>query len=232
MSSKWKEVVEKLLRKAEDPASSEEERETYLEKATILMAKFGIEEALLFSKENRTEKVERRDFTVVNPYKLKKEVLINGISIAFGCMAVRMIDGKTVRVIGFPDDLEKVYVLYSSLLIQMIIALSQAEKPEGIHGKTFSDSFLKGFVHIVLKRVRDAYKKAKDEVARVSTGTDLVLRNRKEMVVKSAMEEFPHLRTKSSTSRVRSGDAYSLGRNAGYNANIGQAQVGFREKGN
>src|SRR2546421_12105524 len=98
----WREVVEKLLKKAES-TDSEHERNELVEKATYLMAKYGIEEALLFANDNKEHKVVQQTLNMTNPHRLKKSALLYGIATAFGCVSVRMGDGQTTRITGYSE---------------------------------------------------------------------------------------------------------------------------------
>jgi hypothetical protein len=223
MARKWKEVIANLLTKAENPATTPEERDALIDKATELMVRFGIEEAQLRRNDNKPEEVTSKVFSVTNPQRLKKQTLMNGLANAFGCEAIVLFDKDKIQVFGFPSDLEKVETLYNSLIVQMFIGMASAVKPSHVHGKEFNSSFANGFVLTVLKRVRNVYLKVRNEEVRKTPGTDLVLRDRS-LAVKSAFSSaFPQTMRRSGSKST--GNGYGQGAEAGLRANIGQGSL-------
>jgi hypothetical protein len=220
----WKSVVAGLLRKAEDPAVGDEERELLMDKAVYLAAKYGIEDAV---EQNVPENVEIVTVTVNGIYQPKKFLLLHGLARTFGCDVVRLPNGN-VQIFGFKADHEKVVMLYDSLLIQMIMSLANAqdEKPPWEHGKAFNNAFINTFVTVVLERVRHNYQRAKDSVG----GAELVLKNRNTDVMKKIKETYPKSKMTTYRTTSRSSAGSLAGREAGHKADIGQSRVGGGRK--
>lgn len=230
---KWQDTISKLLAKAESSAVTPEERDALLEKVSFLMTKYGIEEAILNPKS--TEAVINVFITASNPYANWKSILLNVISNIFGCKAIvidKMNTSVRHHVFGYQSDIERVFMLYNSLLIQMVTAMasSQSLKPTHVHGKAFNNSFVIGFVNEAAKRLQDSYMRAKSEANESNPGTDIVLADRAAIVLAEVHRNYPVLKTSNVTSRNTSDAGYNAGRSAGRNTDIGHTRVGPRRK--
>ena len=221
MSDKWKLVVEKLLTKAEDGATTQAERESLISKATELMAKFGIEEQMLDFSHGIKNTPNRTSYDIQNPYGNLKKIMLNQLSISFGCVAV---DARDFEVFGFADDLDRVRYLYNSLLVQLFVAMSKTEVPAGYNSKAFRNSFAKGFISTVTKRVQESVERAKQSFEDKNK-MSLVLRTKYESVIKAMMTEFPNTTTVTKKVHVSTRAGLMAGRAAGTMADIGQTRI-------
>ena len=118
------ERVRKLLAKAEAEGCTPEEAEALTAKAAELMAKYGIEQALLdATKPSADNKPTDRKFDIPAPYATVKSSLLFNIGKAMGCNGVRLTsrtgDGVVLHMFGFRSDVERAEILYTSLLLQM-----------------------------------------------------------------------------------------------------------------
>lgn len=220
----WEDIVRKLLNKAENSATTEEERQTINDRVTYLMAKFSIEQSIINAKSDVEQKVITVTYPMTSAHADKRGWLLNSVSNTFGCKAILLHD-KTIQVFGYANDQEKVFLLYNSLILQMATGLAKAQsnKPPREHGRTFNTAFIGAYVVTVGNRVTAAYKKARDESVTESTGTDLVLRDRKVAVMDAFHTAYPVLGGSAKVNlsgRSRSGA--SAGTYAARNANIGQ----------
>lgn len=222
MAKDWKETIRGLLNKAEDSATADAERDAINERVTYLMAKFGIEQSMIDATAKKVYKVIRVPYAIRNPYKNQRMTLLNGIGAAFGCKVIQL--QNSAEVFGHEDDQEKVFLLYSSLELQMASALSkaQAHKPLYEHGRTFNTSFINAYVNTVISRVLRAYRKAQQDVAETTTGTDLVLRDRKMAVDSMFSAAYPLTRSVVASKSANSFSGIRAGEFAARNANIGQ----------
>lgn len=226
----WKRKIEALLLKAENPATTAEERETILDRVYVLMAKFGIEEAMLSAAQQRNPEMLVTRYRVTAPYAMQKGRILHAIGRAFGCTVVNA--SKTMgnyTCVGYEDDQERVFMLYNSLLIQFTVgmAMAYANKPSHIHGKSFNTSFAEGFTFAVCDRIKAAYTNARKEAMREQgSGVEIVLFDRASAVAIRVSEIFPSLRMISHNSRISSGDGYGAGSAAGRSADIGQTRMG------
>src|SRR3982751_2563091 len=96
---KWQEVLQ-LLKKAEDNSTTGRERIPLIDQAEYLMAKFGFESIV----SGITEELRTKSFIIKNPYSIKKNVLLNNIGIAFGCVSVMPKNSETFHLFGYEGD--------------------------------------------------------------------------------------------------------------------------------
>ena len=233
---KWEDKLRALMAKAEDPATTEAERDTIVSRVTYLMAKFGIEEAMLRSQDAEPEVVTNIKVRIDNPYYDQRMRLLDNIGRAFGCKSIILERPErggqkhaVLRMFGHSGDLQRSYLLFGSLIIQMFsgIAAANVNKPANVHGRTFNSSFVTGYVDTVLERVKTAYKQAKDEVRESTTGNgmELVLVNRLEAVKNAFKTEYPSTVRSGYSFNRRSSEGFSAGQSAGRRADIGQTGV-------
>jgi hypothetical protein len=215
--------VRALLAKAEDPAATTAEAEAFTAKATELMAKYGIEQALIADHNPDAGKPGNRILTMTAPWAMEKARLAYFLSETVGCKAVRLEkkgDTERVHIFGFGADLERAELLYTSLLLQMTSGLGRVRPPVWESPRAFRRSWLLGFRTEVVERVRAAEKRAAAEAAPApGRSTELVLADRAALVSEALTAEYPEIRQ--SRSRY-SGSGYRDGKAAGSRANIGQ----------
>jgi hypothetical protein len=227
--SKWIDKISALMRKAEDPATTEEERSSIVDKVTYLMTKYGIEQDMLAAKEQRPLTASHRIFKVVGSYADKKISLLHEICRAFGCFAVTKTGKSRVSVFGTDEDIERVFMLYMSLILQMDASLAAAQvlKPKHEHGRTFNNSFIVGYVLTVNRRIKEAARRAKEDIQKTheGSGMELVLVN-KATIVKNLMRDvYPGLRYSRASFSNGSDAGYGAGSAAGMRADIGGSRI-------
>lgn len=229
-NDKWLEIVRKLLAKAEDPACSLAEAEAINDKVTQLIAKHSIDEAMLKASNNVKEEIISITVHVPDPYEKAKGTLLGRIAATFNCMRISLTEKNKYKLIGHMSDVEKVYMLYLSLNMQMQGQLVQAQvhKPAYEHGKTFNASFVTGYVVSASDKVKIAYASAMKDVKDSSTGNgmELVLKNRKEQVLSKVHEEFPRLTFGRTALSSNSQSGYGHGKAAGQRADVGSSRIG------
>jgi hypothetical protein len=234
MDEKWVARIEALMRKAEDPATSEGERNNIVERVAYLMAKYGIEQDMLNAQQDKPFEASHRVF-LMDMYANSLVVLLNTIASAFGCFLVdtRRTNSNRVSIFGTDDDIMRVFMLYNSLKLQMITGLaeSQAHKPERMHGKTWNASFVHGFVYTVRNRIEEAAKRAKEDIKQESTGMEIVLASKQDIVLGLLRNIFPNTSTKMHYTHSRSEAAYSHGRAAGQRADLGGSRISSQHAG-
>ena len=127
--------VRKILAKAEDPATTPEEAETYTAKAAELIAAYGIDRALLAEAAPESDVVGDLVVVLDPPYALDKASLLSGVALALRCRAVQRTryDGGvkqlSMHLFGYGSDLARAEVLYTSLLLQATSSLHRAFVP-------------------------------------------------------------------------------------------------------
>lgn len=230
-SSTLLERVRKLLAQAEDEGVTPQEAEAFTAKAATLMARYGIDRALLGALHPETDKPADRKIDVPNPWAGVRAHLLAGLAQAMRCQCVllNVKSGKRVHLFGYESDLERVDVLYTSLLLQMASALAAEVVPAMARSpRAWRRSFLLGYTEAVAARVRAAEERAVqqakgEDAGREGPGTALVLADRS-LQVKSAMTaKYPVIREVRIT---YSGSGYQNGHEQGSRADIGGARVG------
>lgn len=218
----WQSTVTNLLKKAEDPATTREERESLSAKAAYLMAKYGIT-TLLDRPADQPLNVINIELSLGAPYAKLRASLIHRIALAFGAKTVR--SGGKIRVFGLQADIDNFTQMYVSLWIQAQFALMSSEKPEWVHGKTHNHSYLLGFIDEVSFRVAASTRKAAQDADSPTVSTALVFAKRAESVDAAISLIYPSLR-KGTAARATSSYSYAAGSSAGRRADINQSRVG------
>src|SRR5439155_8541968 len=156
--------VRKLLAKAEDAGVTAAEAQALTAKAAELMAKYGIDRALLAAERPETDRPADRVIDVDNPWARVQAHLLCGLASALRCQCVilpRTGPGSRIHLFGFASDIERTDVLYTSLLLQMWQGLSAAEPPAWARStRAWRRSWLLGFATAVVARVRTAEQAA------------------------------------------------------------------------
>ena len=228
-SSRLLDRVRKLLAKAEDESVTPPEAQALTAKAAELMAKYGIDRALLAADRPETDKPANRMLDIDNPWARVKAHLLCGLSSSLRCQAILLSSstGSKVHVFGFQSDLERLDVLYTSVLIQMWHGLTGAEVPSWSRSpRAWRRSWLLGFATAVISRVRAAEHTAACRAAGPDTAagarTALVLADRAQVIRDEAERAYPLTRT----ARVTySGTGYRDGYAEGQRADIGTGRV-------
>src|ERR1700733_5875 len=155
--------VRKLLAKAEDEGCSPAEAEALTAKAAELMARYGIDRALLGALRPETDRPADRVFILANPWGDVKRHLLAGLATALRCQCVqtRHETGTRLHVFGYLSDLERADILFTSLLVQMARALARQPVPGyGGEARAWRRSWMLGFSSAVVARVRAAEEAA------------------------------------------------------------------------
>jgi uncharacterized protein DUF2786 len=223
--------VRKLLVKAEADGVTQAEAQALTAKAAELMAKYGIDRALLAAARPETDRPADRVIDIGNPWARVQAHLLCGLAAALRCQCVilpRTGPGSRIHLFGFASDIERTDVLYTSLLLQMWHGLSGAEPPAWARSpRAWRRSWLLGFATAVVARVRTAEQAAARRAADVPAGNGatgaLVLADRTEIIERTLRQAYPVTRT----SRVTySGSGYGNGYAQGQRADIGTTRVG------
>lgn len=223
--------VRKLLAKAEDESVPPPEAEALTAKAAELMAKYGIDRALLAASRPETDPPASRLIDVANPWGRVKAHLLCGLGSALRCQCIMLTAraGLRVHVFGYASDIERLDILYTSILIQMWHGLSGARVPEWSRSpRAWRRSWLLGFEAAVIARVRaaEAGAQAQADSAGPGGGTHksaaLVLADRSQVIRAAVSREYPVTRNARLT---YSGTGYGAGYTKGQQADIGQGRV-------
>ena len=225
-------VIRKLLAKAER-AATQAEADAYNEKAAAMMARHGVDTALLAATGAAPRDViGSRRIAMTDPYSAEKATLAGRIAYTSGCRAVRHLGMSrrqidAVTVLGFESDLERVDVLYTSLLVQATRGVVQQRpvwRDESV--AAFRRTWMIGFADAVTQRLLKANERAVAEHDATSTAgpsAALVVVDRTSKVTKAFDEQYGHLKV--GPARRLSGSGYAAGPSAGRRADIGQTRI-------
>jgi hypothetical protein len=229
--------VRKILAKAEDPAATPAEAETYTAKAADLIAAYGIDRALLAEEVLAADPVGDRVVVLDPPYALDKAGLLSSVAVRLRCrpvQRVRYVDQTkeiSLHLFGHHSDLVRLDVLYTSLLLQATTLLARTPVPAGEHAAAYRRSWLAGFTSAVSRRLAEAEERARARAEQQerdgsprSRSVDLVLADRSAAVRRAVEEEYPSLRR--APSRQLSGSGGRAGWSAGQHADLGGTRVG------
>jgi hypothetical protein len=231
--------VRKLLAKAEDEGCAPAEAEALTAKAAELMARYGIDRALLGALRPETDRPADRVFTLGNPWGDVKRHLLAGLATALRCQCVliRGESGTRLHVFGYNSDLERADILFTSLLVQMARALAAQPVPgAGGAARAWRRSWMLGYCSAVVSRVRAAEEAAAAGTAPAAEAggaaggqpAALVLADRSLVVRQQVTAAYPRLRA---TRVTYSGSGYGAGYREGQRADIGSRKLGSRPAG-
>jgi hypothetical protein len=220
------ERVRKLLAKAEAEGVTAAEAQALTAKAAELMAKYGIDRALLAARQPDTDKPDNRIVEIYNPWARVQAHLLCGLAAALRCQCILLPSraGQRVHMFGYASDLERADVLYTSVLVQMWHGLVATDVPaEASSVRAWRRSWLLGFAAAVIARVRAAEQSAAAAPASDgSPGAVLVLADRALVIRRNVAGSYPHTRT----ARVTyTGSGYGDGYAEGKRADIGASRV-------
>lgn len=230
-------LIQKLLAKAEAQGTTPEERESFMAKASQLMIKWGVDDAMLAASGRiATEKIVQVMITSDAPKSYSYEMTLVGVKVAnaLGCRGLlqRTRDGRTnLLVVGFESDVDRVRQMFQSLALQCTLELgpwfrywlandSFATYANGTDKFNAKRSFIRGFADGVATKMR----RAKEEVLKTATpGTDLVLVDRGKKV-----DEYIDSSMSLGKARGRryQTDGHGAGHQAGLRADVGGGAVG------
>lgn len=228
-SPDYADKVTKLLAKAER-AGTPEEAEAFQEKAMQLMAKYGIDQAVLNAKKvaagQVSEEIVKTRVTIMNPYSEPKARMVGWIAMRMRCRSILHPDptGRStggVTVVGFESDVNRVKQLVESLLLQMTSLVGRQSDPWGCTPtRTWRKNWATGFAVSTSNRVEEFERRARQEAETTSDGpsTALVLVDRTTQLDRWYEDNFSHLKPAKPVSA--GGDGYGTGVAAGRNADM------------
>jgi hypothetical protein len=231
--------VRKLLAKAEDDACTPAEAEAFTAKAAELIAKYGIDAALLAEAEPTSDRVGDRVIVMDAPYTLDKAGLLMTVARALRCRSVQntryQVGGKslTIHLFGFGADIDRVELLYTSLLVQAAHALAVEYVPYGESTAAYRRSWYAGYAHAVGRRLTAAEARAQADATRAQTSqaatagsgrsVALVLADRSVTVTAARDAAYPKLGK--ARTRQLSGSGTRRGYDAGQRADLGGTRL-------
>jgi hypothetical protein len=226
--------VRKLLAKAEADGVTPAEAQALTAKAAELMAKYGIDRALLAAARPETDQPASRLVDIYNPWARVQAHLLCGLAGAMRCQCILLPSGdgdQRVHIFGFASDIERTDVLYTSVLVQMWHGLIATEVPARVSGvRAWRRSWLLGFAAAVTAKVQAAEDRAA-QIASADGGggpastAALVLADRSLVIRRNVTAAYPETRTARLT---YTGSGYGAGYRKGEQADIGAGRVRSR----
>jgi Protein of unknown function (DUF2786) len=222
--------VRKLLAKAEADGVTPAEAQALTAKAAELMAKYGIDRALLAAARPETDQPSSRLVDIYNPWARVQAHLLCGLAGAMRCQCILLPSGdgdQRVHIFGYASDIERADVLYTSVLVQMWHGLIATEVPGQVSSvRAWRRSWLLGFAAAVTARVQAAEDRAariaSDAGAGLTAKTALVLADRSMVIRRNVAAAYPETRTARLT---YTGSGYGAGYRKGQQADIGAGRV-------
>ncbi|GAA4471402.1 DUF2786 domain-containing protein [Rhodococcus olei] len=148
-----------LLAKAESTEFTEE-AETLTAKAQELMTRHSVTETLLSAgAADRAVVVRARRIHLDRPYSKQKGLLLTTVGEANHVSTLYNAVDAIATVVGTPADLERVDLLFTSLLVQATQAM-RSEHTRGASSAAFRRAFLYGFAVRIGQRLTEAEKAA------------------------------------------------------------------------
>lgn len=222
------ERVRALLAMAEDPAASPHERENFSAKAAELLAKYAITDAMLTANGSKDDRVEVTIITIVQPYELDKGVLLGVCAKFMGGQAIRSTGGR-YTVVGYRSDLDRIELIFTSLLVQQAFGLNTRSPRKGESTTSYRKAWLSGFTYAIGERLEAAQKYAQQQANddNPTAGTDLVLVTREARIAQEIAILFPELGKP--VKRKMRGSGFWHGKDHGDQADIGTSKVSPRQ---
>ena len=217
----WRNKIEGLFAKSMAAGTTPEERDALQDKAIYLMTKYGVEEATLRKKDGSIEKPIIVKMSIGNPYAMRKAQLLGSIAHFLGGKAVGSgyAGSVVINLLGFSEDIERIKILYSSLTAQLHMDLYSLKIPQSENAKAYRNAFMVGFGVTVTNRLEKIY----NSVSAIP-GTDIVLRDRKDVIEDLSKEAFPNLK-KANAIQLSSQQGWDAGVTSGNKADLGQDRL-------
>lgn len=240
---KWEVRIQALLAKAES-TNSEEERASILEKVDDLMAKWGIDRAMIEARRIADGAKPQLGHLILTfegmAGQTRKNYLEAAWRVAMGLGNLRghrmykTRNADNLYLFGFESDLEAFSMLWSSLQTQIIISTTQWWKSEVMRDQgcagfpasvrsQMKRDYILGYSRTLYNRLT-AIREQNESKSSSDTGgsSALVLVDRKTIVDRAYEEQNPNLRSgKVSRRRIGAG-SFEAGRRDGARADIGQ----------
>jgi len=222
MSADLLDRVRKLLAKAEDEGVTPHEAEALTAKAAELMARHGIDRAILGHLQPGTDKPIDRVFTIDRPWADVKAYLLSHLATSLRCEVIE-IDApggsRRLHVFGYASAIDRASILYSSLLVQMSRALAVQHVPAGLTSvRGWRRSWMLGYATTATALVRDAEQRAAREAGDLplsGPSTALILADRTAIVRRLADDAYPATRpTRVTCAHDGYADGYAQGQRA------------------
>ena len=216
--------VRALLANAESEATlgNQPAADSFNAKAAKLMARYGIDRALLAKSAPNSDQRIDKIMTFRAPHAKAHGYLYAKVLGAMRCSVILKDDYKLLHVFGFQSDMDLAEMMHASLSVQALRGLAKAPIRPANHAGADVRSFYYNFGQTVAGRLRDIYAAqataVQEELEGTGSSVALVLADRKSLVDRAVADAYPRLTSKKIT---YSGRAGSAGAAAGRAADLG-----------
>jgi len=221
-------VIRALLAKAES-TDSPQEAETLTAKAMELLAKYGIDEALLEAKGEKVAQVITKRIVISGAYANRRSILWFNVAKILRVKSVQVSNSKAGYVMmayGFEADFDRLEILWNSLDLQLANAMANAYVPYYENKRSYMTTFIAAYTSRVISRLKEREEAAEAQEVRYSgSGTSLVLVNRNQQVANVFHQNHSNVR-KGTSAPVRANSGYQDGLSAGNRASFGGSSLG------
>jgi hypothetical protein len=222
--------VRALLAQAEDPAATPAEAERFSAKAFELMAKYGIERAMLADAEPELDRPGDRVIHVEGAYTVDRIALLRAITRPLNLQSIRLRDRQgritsRIHVFGYEADLDRAEMLFTSLLLQAFNGMKHGRPAYGESPVAYRKTWLMGFSQAVEARLEAAEARARNDAPTSPSGrsAELVLADRASVVLARFQGAYPKI--KKGGTRTIWGSGFNAGQAAGNRADLGATRV-------
>src|SRR3954447_6243861 len=163
------ERIRKLLAKAEDPAVTEAEAEAYNRKAAELVARYGIDQAMLAAA-GAGDEIGTLKIPISDPYSRDKASLLTSVAYPLRCRTLLHRLGQrveSVTVCGCRSDMGRVELLFTSLLLQAGTQLTRV-RPGGLFPGESLAAYRRTWLHGFARAVHERLSHAEQEAVRTA----------------------------------------------------------------
>lgn len=209
--------VQDLLRLSDNEGATPAEAAAAAGAAAKIMARHRLSEADVCdaAQDNNQEEVGRDVVWEGGQLSGWRALLLSGLAHPFGCRAVaRRGNRARLTLVGSENDRERVAYFYSLLTRQIETASRRARLPYGASARSFRDSFRKGMVSEICRRVKGSCNSARAEASSTALA---VVDSRAERTV-AYMRETLGTRGKVGVSGASDGGGRAAGIRAGRRA--------------
>jgi len=225
------EQVLKLLRNlralAENDGATPAERDLALQRLQAIKLKHAVDDFMLDQGHRLGQPVQKRFlYAHVGRHAEPKAVLLNNIARANHCRLVTYLENKKRKeqwstLVGFPDDIEFVELLYTDLLLQMTREAALAVDVKFGSQSTGKFAYRRSFMTAFAERIYSRLMAAEQDVVKEGgTGTELALRSRADIVDEEFVKFFPYLGKAKKSRADINWEAYSQGQRAADKADV------------
>jgi len=224
----WADKVQKLLAKAAAEGTTTAEAEECERLACEIMVKHSIDRAMLEHAGGISDVMGNTMIYILGPYPGDQSTLVQVIARNLNCSGIELgrdfsqdtahPHDKRTQIFGYSRDREMVQLMYLTLWMEVTSRLAHSVKPEWMHARKWNNSFIKGFIWSINKRLEEQKRSNTAEAKVINPKAEIVLLTRAQQSRTALNREHPDIthRTRSASSAA----GFSSGAQAGREASL------------